>query len=121
MLVMVRENLAKVMQRQARSGDAEVQARIPLAEGADLVLEEARREHQAGNADKAVPLYRQYLLADPKNAQAWYLLGAALRQLGQLSKEPHSALDRLKPEARWPREAFKLMHVGQPARDGKPS
>lgn len=59
----------------------------PIAVGASpLSFDEARREHQAGNAETAVPLYRQYLLAEPNNAQAWYLLGAALTQLGQLDE-----------------------------------
>jgi FkbM family methyltransferase len=49
-------------------------------------FDEARRQHQAGNIERAVGLYRQLLLAEPNNAQAWYLLGAACAQLGQLDE-----------------------------------
>jgi FkbM family methyltransferase len=49
-------------------------------------FEEARRQHQSGNVETAVGLYRQLLLAEPNNAQAWYLLGAACAQLGQLDE-----------------------------------
>ncbi|HEX7379880.1 MAG TPA: tetratricopeptide repeat protein [Pirellulales bacterium] len=46
-------------------------------------FDEARRQHQAGNVEQAVGLYRQVLLKEPNNAQAWYLMGAAFAQLGQ--------------------------------------
>ncbi|HWB10621.1 MAG TPA: FkbM family methyltransferase [Pirellulales bacterium] len=49
-------------------------------------FDEARRQHQAGNIERAVGLYRQLLLAEPNNAQAWYLLGAGCAQLGQLDE-----------------------------------
>jgi FkbM family methyltransferase len=49
-------------------------------------FDEARRQHQSGNIERAVGLYRQLLLAEPNNAQAWYLLGAACAQLGQLDE-----------------------------------
>ena len=49
-------------------------------------FDEARRQHQAGNTERAVGLYRQLLLAEPNNAQVWYLLGAACAQLGQLDE-----------------------------------
>jgi len=54
--------------------------------GTPATLDEARREHQAGNVERAVGLYRQLLLAQPNNAQVWYLLGAASMQLGQLDE-----------------------------------
>ncbi len=47
-------------------------------------FEEARRQHQAGNVERAVELYRGLLAAEPQHAQAWYLLGAAHRALGRL-------------------------------------
>lgn len=47
-------------------------------------FEEARRQHQAGNTERAVQLYRELLAAEPQHAQAWYLLGAAHRSLGRL-------------------------------------
>jgi FkbM family methyltransferase len=49
-------------------------------------FDEARRQHQAGNTERAVGLYRQLLLAEPNNAQIWYLLGAACAQLGELDE-----------------------------------
>jgi FkbM family methyltransferase len=49
-------------------------------------LDEARRQHQSGNLEQAVALYRQLLLDEPNNAQAWYLLGAACLQLGQVDE-----------------------------------
>ncbi|HEX7448934.1 MAG TPA: tetratricopeptide repeat protein [Pirellulales bacterium] len=75
MLDMVRQNLANLLQRQGPSAGA------PRAK-----FDDARREHQAGNTEKAAALYRQSLLAEPNNAQAWYLLGAALTQFGQLDE-----------------------------------
>lgn len=49
-------------------------------------FEEARRQHQAGNTERAVQLYRELLAAEPRHAQAWYLLGAAQRTLGRLDE-----------------------------------
>lgn len=75
MLDLARQNLANLLQRKGQSAGA-VPARF----------DEARREHQAGNTERAVLLYRQHLLVEPNNAQAWYLLGAALVNLGQLDE-----------------------------------
>lgn len=47
-------------------------------------FEEARRQHQAGNVERAVQLYREVLAAEPQHAQAWYLLGAAHRSQARL-------------------------------------
>ena len=49
-------------------------------------FEEARRQHQAGNTERAVQLYRELLASEPQHAQAWYLLGAAHRALGRLDE-----------------------------------
>ena len=49
-------------------------------------FDEARRQHQAGNIETAVGLYRQLLLDEPNHAQVWYLLGAACVQLGRLDE-----------------------------------
>lgn len=73
MLTLVRQNLAKLAEKPVRSGEPSN-------------FDEARREHQAGNTATAVPLYRRHLLIEPNNAQAWYLLGAALTELGQLDE-----------------------------------
>lgn len=54
------------------------------APGVPPSFEEARRQHQAGNVERAVQLYRELLAAEPQHAQAWYLLGAAHRSLGRL-------------------------------------
>jgi FkbM family methyltransferase len=51
---------------------------------APVSFDEARRQHQSGNVERAVGLYRQLLLAEPNNGQVWYLLGAACAQLGRL-------------------------------------
>jgi predicted O-linked N-acetylglucosamine transferase (SPINDLY family) len=50
------------------------------------VLTAAQRHHQSGDVQRAEQLYRQALQADPANAQAWYLLGAACQALGKLSE-----------------------------------
>jgi tetratricopeptide (TPR) repeat protein/GT2 family glycosyltransferase len=49
-------------------------------------LDRARRLHQAGDPAGAEPLYWQVVRADPANAEALYLLGAACASLGKLSE-----------------------------------
>ena len=88
---------------------ARAAGQVATASAAPASFDEARREHQAGNAERAVPLYRQYLLVEPNNAQAWYLLGAALTQLGQLD-EARSSL-RQATSAN-PRHAEAHNHLG---------
>jgi tetratricopeptide (TPR) repeat protein len=56
----------------------------PNVASGPVSFDEARRQHQAGNVEHAVSLYRRVLLDDPNNAQAWYLMGAAFEQLKQL-------------------------------------
>jgi predicted O-linked N-acetylglucosamine transferase (SPINDLY family) len=70
-----------------------------MARVAELFAEAVRR-HRGGDPDGAVPLYRQVVQLDPAQAQAWYLLGAACRELGRL-EEAEASLEqalRLQPE-----------------------
>jgi tetratricopeptide (TPR) repeat protein len=52
------------------------------------LLSTALTHHQRGELAQAIPLYQQIVSADPANAEALHLLGAALLQLGQ----PHQAI-----------------------------
>ena len=56
-----------------------------LAQGLD--------HHRAGRLDLAVQCYQQALEADPNQADAWHLLGAAMHQLG----DSRAAADRIGP------------------------
>jgi tetratricopeptide (TPR) repeat protein len=58
-------------------------AELPSATPADLFAR-ARQLHQAGDPARAEPLYRQVLAAEPSNAHAHYLHGAACQALGRL-------------------------------------
>ncbi|HEX5442639.1 MAG TPA: tetratricopeptide repeat protein [Pirellulales bacterium] len=98
MLDMARQNLANLQQQQGRTAAA------PQSN-----FDEARREHQGGNSEKAVSLYRQYLLDEPNHAQAWYLLGAALTQLGRLDEARSSLLQATSID---PRHAEARNHLG---------
>ena len=46
------------------------------------LLNQALRHHQVGQPGLAENLYRQVLLADPRNADAWHLLGLLASQQG---------------------------------------
>lgn len=72
-------------------------------------LDDARRQHQSGNFDEAVRLYRELLAAEPGYAQVWYLLGAACQALGQLD-EARASLRQATSLA--PRHAEAHNHLG---------
>jgi tetratricopeptide (TPR) repeat protein len=53
------------------------------ARSANDIYAAACRAHQARRVGEAEALYRQVIEADPRHAQAWYLLGAACHTLGK--------------------------------------
>jgi predicted O-linked N-acetylglucosamine transferase (SPINDLY family) len=64
------------------------------------LLAQAVKQHQAGDLRSAAQLYRAIVQVDPSQAQAWYLLGAACRVLGELDEAEASLQEavRLQPE-----------------------
>lgn len=71
----------------------------------DDLIGEALAHHNAGRLAEAEDLYRRAIIDNPDNANAWYLLGLALRQGGR-NDEALAALDaaiRIAPSAVEPR------------------
>jgi glycosyltransferase involved in cell wall biosynthesis len=75
--------------------EAEAAGRGAPAKSAEL-LAAALRLYNAGDVRRAEQGYRQAAGADPANAQAWYLLGAACQALGR----PADAADALREALR---------------------
>jgi tetratricopeptide (TPR) repeat protein len=64
--------------------DAECQKRLGRPAVISPLLEAARRRQQAGDGKQAEQLCRQLLHAEPRNADAWQLLGTVLQDCGKL-------------------------------------
>jgi tetratricopeptide (TPR) repeat protein len=76
----------------------------------DPTLQSAMEAHKAGRVAEAEPLYRQVLAANPKQAQVWYLLGAACQALGKL-EEAQASVRRAIEEQPQHAEALNLLGV----------
>lgn len=51
-----------------------------------LTIQQALARHQAGDPAAAVPVYRQFLAANPNHGEVHHLLGVALFQVGELDE-----------------------------------
>jgi tetratricopeptide (TPR) repeat protein len=83
--------------------------------GIHPAFEAARRHHQAGDFAQTERLCRQVVQAEPRNADAWHLLGLALQGRGNLAEalDAYQRTLRLRPDSVETHHQLGLVLAGQ--------